>query len=54
LFDPWGSRPNNVALSVTPGEIPDLLEAARTAAKEESRRDARRDVCLGFCYDPTF
>jgi hypothetical protein len=54
LFDPWGSRPNNVALSVTPGEIPDLLEAARTAAKEESRRDARRDVCLGFCSDPTF
>jgi hypothetical protein len=54
LFDPWGRGANNIALSVIPGEFPALLQAARTVTKEENWSDTRRDVCLGFCYDPTF
>jgi len=51
---PWGGRPLNIALSVTPGEIPALLELAKTVPKGMSWSDSRRDVCLGFCYDPTY
>jgi len=54
LFDPWTSRPHSIALSLTPGEIPALLEAAKTVPKRTSGNYAQRDVCLGFCYDPTF
>ena len=54
LFNPWTSRPHNIALSLTPGEIPALLEAAKTVPKQTRGSDAQRDVCLGFCYDPTF
>lgn len=54
LFDPWSGRALNVALSRAPEEVSALLEAAKTAPKETNWNDYRWDVCLGFCYDPTY
>ena len=49
-----GRKPIDVEVSVVPKEVLTLFYDAQKLPYEERRQSAARDVCLGFCYDPSY
>lgn len=44
----------NKDASVVPKEVLSLFYAAQKLPQEWTKQETARDVCLGFCYDPTY
>jgi len=49
-----GRKPTNVDASVVPKEVLTLFYEAQKLPQEWAQQKTARDVCLGFCYDPTY
>lgn len=49
-----GRKPVNVEASTMPDEVVSLFYEAQKLPLEWTEQDTMRDVCLGFCYDPTY
>jgi len=49
-----GRKPVCKDASVVPKEVLGLFYGAQKLPQEWARQETSRDVCLGFCYDPTY
>lgn len=49
-----GRKPIDAELSVVPKEVLALFYDAQKLPYEETRQSTARDVCFGFCYDPSY
>lgn len=49
-----GRKPINVDEPVVPKEILTLFYEAQKLPQERASQDTLKDVCLGFCYDPSY
>lgn len=49
-----GRGPVNVETSVVPEDVLRLFYGTQKLPQERAEQETARDVCLGFCYDPTF
>jgi hypothetical protein len=49
-----GRKPINKDASVAPIEVLSLFYEAQKLPHEWAQQETARDVCLGFCYDPTY
>ena len=47
-------KPINVELTVAPKEVVTLFYDVQNLPLEWTKKTTKRDVCLGFCYDPTY
>jgi hypothetical protein len=49
-----GRKPTNIDASVVPKEVLTLFYETQKLPQEWAQLKTARDVCLGFCYDPTY
>jgi hypothetical protein len=49
-----GRKPISMQVSVVPKSVLDLFRDAQASPPEWVRQQTRRDICFGFCYDPTY
>lgn len=49
-----GRRPTTVDVSVMPKIVLNLFNDTQASPPEWVKQQIRRDICFGFCYDPTY
>jgi hypothetical protein len=49
-----GRKPIRMEVSALPKSVSDLFSDVQATSPEWVRQETRRDICFGFCYDPTY